>query len=227
MKSIYNNPAELEKSAKEKYCFPEYIMMENAASAMEIVVDSVAQDCGEKIGKVLIVCGGGNNGADGLALARRLNSKYDIQVLLLAQPKTDEGKTQYLMAQKVGVKICSDFSANLTCADDKNASCAGDKNASCADLTCADQSCSGTTFATGTSIIVDCIFGTGFHGKLPDDISKLIEQLNSCPNAIRIACDISSGLKFNSDITVTMGSLKTSLFSDEAKNASGKIFIAD
>ena len=49
MKSIYNNPSELEKSAKEKYCFPDYIMMENAASAMEIVVDSVIQDCKQKI----------------------------------------------------------------------------------------------------------------------------------------------------------------------------------
>ena len=197
MKSIYNNPSELEKSAKEKYCFPDYIMMENAASAMEIVVDSVIQDCKQKISQILIVCGAGNNGADGLALARRLHSKYEVQVLLLAQPKTNEGKTQYLMSQKVGVNFLtqddfSDFRAKSDC-----------------------------------FIIIDCIFGTGFHGNLPADIAKIIEKLNSFQNAIRIACDISSGLKFNSDITVTMGSLKTSLFSDEAKNVSGKIFIAD
>lgn len=75
-------------------------------------------------------------------------------------------------------------------------------------------------------IICDCIFGTGFHGTVPKEWDSIIKKANSA-KAYRIACDISSGLSFNSDLTVTMGTYKTALFTDKAKSVSGEIVLSD
>ena len=79
-------------------------------------------------------------------------------------------------------------------------------------------------------VIVDCIFGTGFHGELPANIKSLLEKINESPDyksAYKIACDIPSALYFKADVTVTMGALKSILFSDKAKDVTGKIKVAD
>lgn len=203
MKAIFENSSELEKRVKEKYHFPQYVMMENASSSMEIVLNSVLEDYGYgntpngTKAQVLIVCGKGNNGADGLALARRIHSKYEVFVYLCGNDmKTDEGKTQLDMARQIGVDFISEdeFEKLL--------------------------------LSSRMKIIVDCIFGTGFHGELPEKIAYLINLMNDA-QGVKIACDIPSGLAFKADFTVTMGTLKTSLFSDKAKAVCGEIFIAD
>ena len=76
------------------------------------------------------------------------------------------------------------------------------------------------------SLILDCIYGTGFHGELPEKVKKLLDAANKS-SAIKIACDISSGLYFKADYTITMGSQKLSLYSDLAKEVSGKIIVQD
>ena len=199
MKAVFQNSAELERSVKEHYHFPPYIMMENAAASMEIVLNSVMLDCEKQNPKVLIACGSGNNGADGVALARRIHSKYEVAVFLACGPiKTDEGKIQYEMAKNVGVNFLDldEFISLLSEDSDEE------------------------------KVIIDCIFGTGFHGELSEPISDLINSMNDA-NGIKIACDIPSALTFHADITVTMGCLKTSLFSDKAKAVCGQILVAD
>lgn len=80
-------------------------------------------------------------------------------------------------------------------------------------------------------IIVDCIYGIGFHGDLEPAEKLLIENANKS-KAIKIACDVPSGLRkngstadgiFMADYTLTMGVYKTALFSDMAKAACGKV----
>ena len=84
-------------------------------------------------------------------------------------------------------------------------------------------------------IIVDCIFGTGLNKPLDEKSINLLNTLNSY-NSFKIACDIPSGINnlgqiqnvaFEADITITMGALKTSLFSDVAKDYIGEIIVAD
>ncbi len=190
---VYENPCELEKLAKEKYCIPPFLMMENAAKSM---ADFILQKCtGNKT--VLIVCGKGNNGGDGYALARLIKNYCNVFVLLLEQPTAQEAKTQFQICNTLGVKILnanseSEFSQFLK-------------------------------LIPKADFIVDCIYGTGFKGELKIEIKKLIEKLNSS-KACKIACDISSGLLFNADFTFTMGEYKLALFSDKAKAVSGTIF---
>lgn len=90
-------------------------------------------------------------------------------------------------------------------------------------------------------IIVDCLFGTGFHGTMEEPYSTLIHKINKI-NCIKIACDIPSGICkdgtialdnknnlccFNADYTISMANYKLNFYSDNAKNFLGKIIIAN
>ena len=207
MKAVYIDSTIPEKEAKTRFCFPECIMMENAASALEKAVKNAITAATENP-LVLIVCGGGNNGADGIALSRRLKGSVECRVILLSEPKTDEGKMQLKMAEAAGVSFISekDLAALKT-----------------------------------PDVIADCIYGSGFHGSLNEPDAELIAKLNEFPS-YKIACDIPSGITkngnaetifrrektaFKADETVTMGALKLSLFTDDAKNFTGKITVAE
>ncbi|MFC2602864.1 MAG: NAD(P)H-hydrate epimerase, partial [Treponema sp.] len=101
MKAVYIDSAAAEKEAKARFSIPENVMMENAAAALEHALDKTNADGKDKF--VLILCGGGNNGGDGLALARRIHGRIDCAVCLFSETKTQEAKLQKLTAQKIGV----------------------------------------------------------------------------------------------------------------------------
>lgn len=71
---------------------------------------------------------------------------------------------------------------------------------------------------SSTDIIVDCLLGTGFQGKLRPPIQQLIEQINAASAKV-ISVDINSGMHgdtgegfcVQSDITVSIGYLKLGL----------------
>ena len=91
MKAIYKDSTIVEREAKLKYSIPEYIMMENAAAAMHNLIDEITAQMGLfGDAKILLVCGSGNNGGDGYALARRLHSLYKVSVIKVAEPRTFE-----------------------------------------------------------------------------------------------------------------------------------------
>lgn len=211
MKSIYYDSGIPEKIAREKFFFPECIMMENAASAMEELVLQIMPE------NLLIFCGSGNNGGDGYALSRRLFGKIkNILLVSLALPKTSEAQIQKKMAEAIGVKILSWDEEILKKLD---------------------------SFIFGKrTVLVDCIYGSGFHGELSAEAKKICQWALSI-NARKIACDIPSGIDregvihtydsdgkkiaFPADYTVTMGALKSALYTDDAKDFRGEISLAD
>ena len=205
MKPVYKNFLEVEQIAKEQFSFGEGIMMENAAFALENSVRNalqknlhLAQTNGSFFQKVFVLCGGGNNGADGLALARRLCGSVNVDVLMVFPPKTEEAKLQYKMAVAVGVNFIQSFNEN-----------------------------------DSYSVVVDCLFGTGFHGQLDEKSKNLILKLNKS-SAFKIAGDIPSGLDKNgngsdvfcADETVCMGAIKLAHLCDFAKDFIGKLTVA-
>lgn len=195
MKSVYINSGLVEKEAKKRFCFPENIMMENAAMALEKeVLVSLPQT-------VIIFCGSGNNGGDGYALSRRIFGKVkNILVVAFGEPKTEEAILQRKMCLSVGVKIfnATEWNENV----------------------CNKQKLS------SSDVIVDCVFGTGFHGELPEDVKVALDWCNG-QNVVRIACDVPSGMGFVADKTVTMGALKKNLYEDSAKDFVGEVVVAD
>lgn len=85
-------------------------------------------------------------------------------------------------------------------------------------------------------IVVDCVFGTGFKGSLPEDIAQIFSRYNSI-DVYRIACDIPSGVNgatgeadentFAAHETVTMHRAKTAAALYPASKYFGEITVAD
>lgn len=215
MIKVFNNPAEAEKIVKQEFSIPPFLMMENAA---KFTADFIIK---KKVKKVIILCGKGNNGGDGFAISRLLctyDKNIDITLLVPELPASQEAKTQFEICKKLKIPakiknqvlpfitkiFCnkSDFQKTQSFTDDF------------------------LIFPKNETAIIDCLFGTGFHGELSAEHKQIFDILNST-KSLKIACDIPSALYFNADFTITMGIYKTSLFSDKAKNVCGKIILAN
>ncbi len=71
----------LDKRATAEFGISEDLLMENAGQAVYFVI---LQELGIRDNKFVILCGGGNNGGDGLVVARKIHSNGgDVRVLLL------------------------------------------------------------------------------------------------------------------------------------------------
>ncbi|QEF21535.1 NAD(P)H-hydrate dehydratase [Helicobacter pylori] len=101
MLSVYEKVDALDKGAIEEWFLSEDILMENAAMALERAVLQNAS-----LGaKVIILCGSGDNGGDGYALARRLIGRFKTLVFEMKLAKSPMCQLQKERAKKVGVVI--------------------------------------------------------------------------------------------------------------------------
>lgn len=85
-------------------------------------------------------------------------------------------------------------------------------------------------------IIVDAIFGTGFHGNLPDEVKLLFSAVRKS-KSVKIACDLPSGVNAKNgfvsdgtvkcDFTVCFHALKLGLLLSPAKEFCGEIITRD
>ncbi|WP_029568223.1 bifunctional ADP-dependent NAD(P)H-hydrate dehydratase/NAD(P)H-hydrate epimerase [Helicobacter pylori] len=101
MLSVYEKVNALDKRALEEFNLSEDILMENAAMALEKAVLQNAS-----LGaKVIILCGSGDNGGDGYALARRLVGRFKTLVFEMKPAKSPMCQLQKERAKKVGVVI--------------------------------------------------------------------------------------------------------------------------
>ncbi|PUD67496.1 NAD(P)H-hydrate dehydratase [Helicobacter pylori] len=101
MLSVYEKVNALDKRAIEEFNLSEDILMENAAMALERAVLQNAS-----LGaKVIILCGSGDNGGDGYALARRLAGRFKTLVFEMKLAKSPMCQLQKERAKKVGVVI--------------------------------------------------------------------------------------------------------------------------
>jgi ADP-dependent NAD(P)H-hydrate dehydratase / NAD(P)H-hydrate epimerase len=193
MQKLYDEVNTLDKRCYEKFLLSEDLLMEHASNSMALHISKNHSSCKS----ILIVCGSGNNGADGLALARLLHTKFDVKVYLSSIVKSDIAILQLKRIEALGIKVLDELYE--------------------------------------ADIVVDCLFGTGMNKALDENTTNIINTLNSY-SSIKIACDIPSGINklgqiesiaFISDVTITMGALKTSLFTDAAKDYVGQIIVAD
>ncbi|RVZ79868.1 NAD(P)H-hydrate dehydratase [Helicobacter pylori] len=101
MLSVYEKVDALDKRAIEELLLSEDILMENAAMALERAVLQNAS-----LGtKVIILCGSGDNGGDGYALARRLMGRFKTLVFEMKRAKSPMCQLQQERAKKAGVAI--------------------------------------------------------------------------------------------------------------------------
>lgn len=105
MKKLFVETNSLDFKCYNEFGLSEDLLMEHAAACM---ANFIRQNFSTK-NTIFIVCGGGNNGADGIALARMLNGEFATKVFLLDAPKTKIGQLQLERAKRIGVSFVCNF----------------------------------------------------------------------------------------------------------------------
>ncbi len=196
---------QIDKVTIEKYGITGTILMERAGLAVAEKINELFSEhrtkspvfpCGNKEGgknqeprqlsTVIILCGGGNNGGDGLVIARILhNQGKDVKVFLSAKPVDLKGdaKINYNAAKKFGVNIlpANKFFSHHASRITLNRMVQG---------------------ITHHDIIVDALLGTGLSKEVKTPLSDVIKKVNKMSSPV-ISVDIPSGI--SSDTGQVMG----------------------
>ncbi|MFO7882701.1 MAG: NAD(P)H-hydrate dehydratase [Kosmotogaceae bacterium] len=195
-------PDEMKRIDKEtiEMGVPSLVLMESASIEVKNIINERYK------GKILILCGPGNNGGDGYALARRLLIEgYKVKVYSWKKPKSKDCIHNHDLFINIGGKVNNFDDYNQLISDVK-----------------------------ASEVIVDGLFGTGFKGTLPEEFSSAFKVINNC-KCKRIAIDISSGVNgssgevdktaFLADVTVTFGLSKFGHFLQPGKYYTGELIV--
>lgn len=163
-------------------------LMETAGTKVAALAAKLIAE--KKLQKVCVLCGSGNNGGDGFVIARLLSLFCQVQVILTCgEPKTSLAKINLgILPDKVEVIYL----------DSRYYECIG--------------------IVKEAEMIIDAIYGIGFHGLLTPELADMIGFCNENQNAVKIAVDVPSGAAcdtgavengcFHADYTVTFTTLK-------------------
>ncbi len=105
MQKLFDEIGSIDTRCYEQLHLSEDILMEHAANGMATFI---AHKFAKK-STVIIVCGSGNNGADGCACARLLHGEYDVGIYYAKEPKSAMAKLQASRAKSIDVKILEEL----------------------------------------------------------------------------------------------------------------------
>jgi hydroxyethylthiazole kinase-like uncharacterized protein yjeF len=207
-----------DKFAQEKLGIPSIVLMENAGrsvaeEAIKLLRNAQrAVPAGRQVTRnayIVIVCGTGNNGGDGLVAARHLiNSGVKVKVYLVGSPAKlkDDPKTNLNILLKMGEKVAWVRSVKVLSGIKKS------------------------------DLIIDALFGIGLNSPVSGLQQAVIEYLNASGVPI-VAVDVPSGLDADSGQvlgsavrarrTVTFVAAKRGFFKNEGPRYCGKIIVRD
>jgi NAD(P)H-hydrate epimerase len=201
---------ELDVLAIEHLGIPGIILMENAARAVtEFVYSILVRPHSER---VVVLCGAGNNGGDGFAVARQLhNAGVDVSVVLgsPAERLSGDASVNCAIFQRMeGTVIGPEVSLDLL-----------------------------QTRIQTAEVLIDALLGTGASGPPRGRSAELIDLANAALRARRVAIDLPSGLDadrgvvhepcFRADATITFVAEKTGFSSAAARQVLGRVVVAD
>jgi len=188
---------------------PSIVLMENAALRLAEVVGQHFELDPPK--RIVVVAGRGNNGGDGMALARHLhNIGFQVQVFLLSSPDDLKGDAavNYRAAVNFGVPVQP--------------------------IASADQLSSLIEPLRRADLVVDALLGTGISGEVRGIYATAISLLNEHASRV-LAVDVPSGIHsetgevcgvaVRADATVTLGAVKLGLVLFPAAEFVGDLFV--
>ena len=200
---------EADSLSNKTYSIPSIVLMENAArSAAEYILEILFERNVSKP-KVTIMCGSGNNGGDGFAIARHLHQECELLVYWIGSEEkmSNETLTNFHSVQKLGLPI-----KQINEVDEIN------------------------DVDFNTDCLIDALIGIGgtenVHG-----ISNYLLLSAKSSNAIKIAIDLPTGLNsetgiaseecFKADFTITMFAIKTGMLINDGVDVCGEILIGN
>ncbi len=196
---------EIDRRAIEEYHIPGIVLMENAARCAVDVARGMLRR--EGLRSALILCGGGNNGGDGLAIARHLHNRGTPVFIGLA---TDPAG--YTGDALVNWRIVSAMSLPHAPATPQ------------------------LIAAHSRDLVIDAIFGTGLSEAPRHPFAEIAAAINDDTGAV-LAVDVPSGLDCDSghphgacvraNVTVTFVAEKTGFTDPFAKRFLGDVVVGD
>jgi hydroxyethylthiazole kinase-like uncharacterized protein yjeF len=164
---------DLDRRATEEFGVSQDLLMENAGQAVYFVM---LNELGMKNSKFVVFCGGGNNGGDGLVVARKIHSNGgEVKVFLLDDQAKFRGaaKKNFEIVSRMPIEISRISSIDPVIPE-----------------------------LLGCDAIVDAIFGTGLV-RMVSGIHKDVIQLINESQSVVFSVDIPSGI--NGDTGEVMG----------------------
>lgn len=202
---------EIDRQAIEDIGLPGPVLMENAGRQIFGVIVRKFPDFKKQ--KIVVVAGKGNNGGDGLVVARHLfNNGAQPQIFLLASKNEVKGDAalNLRIAENIGLTIQEILKEE--------------------DWRHLHRALSEAT------LVVDAIFGTGLEKPADGLYARAIELINRS-SAFKVAVDIPSGLSSDTpqiigptvkaDMTVTLGAPKIAHVLPPAEEYVGELLVAD
>lgn len=191
---------DIDRRTIEKFGIPGQVLMERAGMA---VASKIKELFPQK--KTMVLAGGGNNGGDGIVVARELfNSGWHVKVLLFAKQNklSPDCLSQFRSAKQAGVPV--EIRARIT---------GGDLH---------------------SALVVDALFGTGMNKEIKGNLAEVISLLNRTDSPV-LSVDIPSGISADSgqvmgvavkaDYTVTFGLPKRGHLLYPGADYTGELFI--
>ena len=170
---------EVDRLTVERYGISSIQLMETAGTLAAEAFAGLIRDAGltELRRGICVLCGKGNNGGDGFVVARQLRSAANVFVVLFGREEELKGDaaTNFGRWREIGGEVL--FAADETAWE------------------------AVAPRALGADVIVDAMFGTGFHGVASGAIGRAIADFNhwsksatAVSPALILAVDMPSGL---------------------------------
>jgi NAD(P)H-hydrate epimerase len=200
---------QVDRTAIEDFGIPSLVLMENAAIGL---ADALADNFPAAT-TAAIFCGPGNNGGDGLALARHLSVRgYHVEILLFGagKPLSTDSQAQFNICQSQGLSI--------------------------REVGPDDEIHNAISAASRLDLVVDALFGIGLSRPLEGQFADLVDAINGLAIPI-LAVDLPSGLNGSSfeiqgphvqaALTVTFAAPKIAHVFFPAAEVVGDVVVAD
>lgn len=193
MQYLFEELGSLDKRCYDDFALSETVLMEHAATAMAQAVRA-RFDTGVRI---TVVCGSGNNGADGIVLACLLHGDYQVRVVLPFGARSPMAQQQFARLEALDIPLAQGVEPCEVIVD--------------------------ALFGTGLSRSVNDEGRQVLQAMNGCDAFKMACDV---PSGMQLdgVCDPDT---FKAELTVTMGALKRGMFSDAAKAFVGEIVVAD
>jgi NAD(P)H-hydrate epimerase len=187
------------------------VLMENAGRQVVSAIENSYEEFLD--GRVAVLCGRGNNGGDGLVVARTLLQRHiDVSVFLLAPVSEMQGDAL------LNLEILSRLGFSIVeITDEQTWELHFSEISEC-------------------SLVVDALFGTGLKEPLSGMLETVVADLNACgiplvsidlPSGLSADTSLLPGVAINASMTVTLAAPKLPLVLPPGENQVGDLVVAD
>ena len=206
---------EADRRTIEDIGIPSIVLMENAGQQVVSAMHATFDDLSNR--RIGVLCGCGNNGGDGLVVARSLwQQGIEVEIFLFgrATDVSGDAAVNLAVARNLGLPIVEVAEDDETRANWEHV----------------------RSEVLGCDLLVDAILGTGLNRAIDGLLRSAVDDVNASEVPV-VSIDLPSGLSadsttpmgeaFEADVTVTLAAPKPALLMSPAELWAGDLVIAD